>query len=407
MINNDVDITEFKEAIISCARDEVRKLIGEIVLPNGPESTTHSSFFATEKTPERSRRHNGSRTLLRQRTSNKSFSDRKTRPKTACTFSSPAIRAYKPRRIKSCSKINCRHGKVILSSQDESDESGGPVPFASARWIEKSAQMIEKSVKEVCNMEPTKTGHIERRLNLDTETHQEGKNRAALETSNFEDPRLKRSKASMPSRIIRRPLSRPSTALERRAQTRPSTAHIVRAKAEGFSRNLLRPIDLTSSKEFVDPLPFSMRENQWENELARHIVTVYNNKLVSEVRDSQGTNPVEKFTNEFQDGPSKRTKQLASSLSSSKLNGMENGYRPQTTHARNEKIIRQTKQLIKGTTPRMVWFGGTGDAPLRWDNVEGEPERYIFCNTLFSSPYHDFYQRDCSTRPGYFTKTPG
>jgi hypothetical protein len=74
------------------------------------------------------------------------------------------------------------------------------------------------------------------------------------------------------------PPKRPSTALERRS-SRPSTSNLVRSKAEHFRKNLLDPIQLglLSTKDVPPSATSSLHESEWENELARHIISVFNN----------------------------------------------------------------------------------------------------------------------------------
>ena len=394
-----------KEALFSCARDEIRKLVVDMLSPKHASKSTSLVSSLSAQTASRKMKKSSSyrkAKLLKQCSSNRSISKRNLRPMTACSLQSCTTSAYKPRRTKSYNKLHCSHERVLLSSEEGMfGESGKPeslLSFASTKWIEKSAKMIHKSSNEVCNVEATKTGKSNRRIDagatkvgtplstLDVET----KMNDAVSSRMYSDlkrPNSAYTKMSNKPRISTRNLTRPTTALERRAPLRPSTAHLVRAKTEDFSQKLLRPIALHSSKAISSPIPFAMDEHEWENELARHIVSVFNNKVVSDVQGSECPRQIADNVSKGSQLPSKSTQGFFSASPPPDVldvSGIKNAQRLVLTDPPSkEKILRQTKELMKSTTPRMVWLGGTGDTYHGWNELEGKPNTIVSENKIY------------------------
>lgn len=384
-----------KEAIVACARDEMRKLIGEIVTPirSSLESTSFNLSLPGET---RSKNSNTSslygKTQPRKHThASNSCCSGKLRPRTACSLPSAATSVYEPRRTKIFNKTQCPNATIALSSQKRMINGlESPLSYSSAKWMEKSAQIVHKSSNKVCNLEATKIGNPSRiqtdgilnigepKVERDNHTSSRGHLDKRPKTS-FHTKRTERS------RINCRQPSRPSTALERRAPSRPNTARLLRAKAEGFSASLLRPICLDSPKEAPAPIPFTLGESEWENELARHILSVYNTKTVADVRNHTSSLREEidiKPPDHSNDrAPSDFSRSFFTDTLPSPLSDKSNIKKPKNEHSRRpmtspatskEKIIRQTKQIMNSTTPRMVWLAGTGDVSHDWSEVEGK-----------------------------------
>ena len=411
--NQNVDLSTMnsglREALISCARDEIRKLISDMVTPES------ISFVAAASR----KNSNLMKDKQRSRSPRIMSPKRHTRPMTACSVPSSMTKAYRPGRTKSCSKIDCtRNKKVLLSRREDVIYSGQALSFASTKWIEKSANIIDKSSEEICNIQETKTGKSTGKIDngqgdrateslVNTIEQQQNIN----EHSPSQQKKLKRSKSwdtsklcnssritngglSRPStafckssRITKRSLSRPTTALERRAPFRPSTAHFVRAKVEDFSHNLLRPIIAKQANDATNPIPFAMGEHEWENELARHVVSVYNNKIVSDVKDFECSKPMAEDTTSC--SPDTKLFFAPAPLSESATSVAPNIRRPMAPPASSKtKIVRQTKQLMNSTSPRMVWIEiTTGATPYNWNELEGKPnilsgQRRVIYNIL-------------------------
>lgn len=398
--NQNVDFSTMnsglREALISCARDEIRKLISDMVTPESISSAAAASRKNSNLMKDKQR----------SRSPRIMSPKRHTRPMTACSVPSSMTKAYRPGLTKSCSKIDCtRNKKVLLSRREDVIYSGQALSFASTKWIEKSAKIIDKSSEEICNIQETKTGKSTGMIDngqgdrateslVNTIEQQQNIN----EHSPSQQKKLKRSKSwdtsklcnssritngglSRPStafckssRITKRSLSRPTTALERRAPFRPSTAHFVRAKVEDFSHNLLRPIIAKQANDATNPIPFAMGEHEWENELARHVVSVYNNKIVSDVKDFECSKPMAEDRTSC--SPDTKLFFAPAPLSASATSVAPNIRRPMTPPASSKtKIVRQTKQLMNSTSPRMVWIEitSTGATPYNWNELEGKP----------------------------------
>ena len=381
MTNADSNLNDnLKEAIISCAREEMRKFIGAMLMPGITKQTNDTSALYSSRPPTNNE---GRQTpLFTERSSVRSL-----RPKTAGSPLLSTAKAYQPRRSKSYRKINTSNstlrGVTLTSHVDEKSDSTSSLSFASTKWIEKSASLINKSSKQICNVEPTRTGscsQIHPNESPGTSLEQNSGSNSVLGTDRHSAKDAKRPLTSGPiknvrSRIRQRPLSRPSTALERRAPTRPTTAHLVRAKAEALSETLLRPISMNPTSE-VPALPFTMGENEWENELARHIVSVYNNKVVSEVKDPQvnalGENASSILPKAECVGETTLAFFLDSSTESSVVNNGRKKGSLDVDNIKRDKLVRQTKQLLMSSTPQMIWLAGTGGIDHEWKELQGE-----------------------------------
>ena len=64
----------------------------------------------------------------------------------------------------------------------------------------------------------------------------------------------------------------------------PSNVATVRSEAESLGRKLLGPLNLDSGDTQKAPLPVALQENEWENELARNILSLYSNQVIQEIR---------------------------------------------------------------------------------------------------------------------------
>ena len=63
----------------------------------------------------------------------------------------------------------------------------------------------------------------------------------------------------------------------------PSTVATVRSEAESLGRKLLGPLNLDGGSKKA-PLPAALEESEWENELARNILSLYSNQVVEEIK---------------------------------------------------------------------------------------------------------------------------
>jgi len=63
----------------------------------------------------------------------------------------------------------------------------------------------------------------------------------------------------------------------------PSTVATVRSEAESLGAKLLGPLNLDGERKKA-PLPVSLEEGEWENELARNILSLYSNQVVEELK---------------------------------------------------------------------------------------------------------------------------
>ena len=376
-----------KEALFSCARDEIRKLVLELIGSQNhtPKSSSHVSTLGVAKNGRLSSNRNGQSS--KQCATNKYISTIKnTRPNTAYFLRPSPSGSSKPRRTKSCKRLKGYREKVTMTREDREEMYNNPsesvyaMSFASTKLIEKSADIISKSSNEVCDIGNTKTGKSNK--NVKSETHYNHPILLSEMSDTF--PFFKRPKSAyIKSDKIKNPmiskikLGESTTALERRVSNRPSTAHLVRAKTEDLGKKLLHPISLESSTGNLSPILFAMDEKKWENELARYIVSVYNNKVVSDVKSDdcpctlagKSQFPPSQVQKDFFN----RSPVTVSNSFSAERNGII-----KTTPVDLQSELCETKHFMKATIPRMVWLGGDGDACQNWDELEGKPKLIDF-----------------------------
>ena len=81
-----------------------------------------------------------------------------------------------------------------------------------------------------------------------------------------------------------------STKKSRPRTVGPSTVATVRSEAESLGAKLLGPLNLDGERKKA-PLPSSLDENEWENELARNILSLYSNQVVEEIKAKKEVRP--------------------------------------------------------------------------------------------------------------------
>ena len=64
----------------------------------------------------------------------------------------------------------------------------------------------------------------------------------------------------------------------------PSSVATVRSEAESLGRKLLGPLNLDGGDTRKAPLPVVLQENEWENELARNILSLYSNQVIQQIK---------------------------------------------------------------------------------------------------------------------------
>jgi hypothetical protein len=254
------------------------------------------------------------------------------------------------------------------------------ISFASSKWIKNSARIImgddEIKKKEMLKKLDYKANDYENKVN---------RNANLTFSKSFRNEKKKKIKGELRKRpqtaigVAHRPLHKPTSALERRTSlSRPSTAHMVRAKAEEFSESLLHPIrNLETTSASVKPLPCVLSENEWENELARHIVSVFNNKIVSEVKNGEGNiikrEPFVSIGERNKLQPS--LEGVHSRKKCSERNDTHVCNRPETVSSYKKQVdpLKESKKLIDSTRPRFIWITGTGNFLTDWNALECEP----------------------------------
>mmetsp|Transcript_33599 Transcript_33599/g.49314 ORF Transcript_33599/g.49314 Transcript_33599/m.49314 type:complete len:810 (-) Transcript_33599:90-2519(-) len=228
----------------------------------------------------------------------------------------------------------------------------------------------------------------------------------------------------MPRRAIKssnsstRPRQRPTTALERR-KSRPRTSEVYRTKVEKFGRNLLGPINFDAEPR-KDPVPHSLKGNEWENEIARNILSLYSNKIKSEIKQAGQSEVMSKMQEGAYETLEKRLgeeKPSEGGATSSCLSGSFNEttsiqstptrhlskditkhcmeHSVNESHTKDEEDssqngnycfanIRNPKTILPGLSKstlekvnkkslasiKMIWLEGTGMAQVKWSSLE-------------------------------------
>jgi hypothetical protein len=396
-----------KDAIIACAREEVRNILRDITSPHGSvslNSINQCADFSDTRRPKSASKNGQLRKIksaqLRRR--KQSYQCHPLSSYESCRdLSAMTSNAYDSKRKKHLSKEKCIENRIQLSSIDGigqnkilSDKETKEMSFASSKWIRRSASLIMRDDEDQKEM----------RLSNLAEKDNDYKNALSMETNDATTKFLPKEKNMKGKRklvkqrpqtatgLVRRPLHGQTTALERRiSSSRPSTAHMVRAKAEDFSKSLLHPIqnhESNFSSNISRSLPNVLDENEWENELARHIVSVFNNKIVSEVRNREGD------ASKAKERILKDTRGDVLPLSGNIISVVQDAERVDPIHPSNRiegasfykkkgNPFKESKKLMDNVKPRMVWITGTGNFPSDWRILECEALILIFLILLF------------------------
>ncbi len=414
---------DIKRAVVACAREEIRKLIVGL----GPRRGENSQCSENALLPLPNNSLLESKSWRRTRLpKHYQTSTTRERPFTTCHATMVTEKVYKGRkplgRIKSYRNTQRSKQTKLTSTVGGGKGVSDPLSFASAKWIEKSANLVRKSgSKKSLIKDGRKTKH-EIASSLvqcgGQDIHARRPQSSSLIPCNSSEPQdldvhrpISKSR-SAPSMDVERQfhqscrrlrnttMSRTTTtALERRAPVRPSSSYLVRAKAESLGHALLDEVRFDSTIEKgPDPMPFWLDTNEWENELAKHIVSVYNNNVVSEVRRSDNLlsnrneeareetleqndhTQVSSHTKQFfeetpthDDGTSSNTpnQTMTGSEKPPKNDFIKSTLMSSTSMAsKKTKVLRQARHLIHKTAPKMVWLTGTGDVTDDWHELE-------------------------------------
>ncbi len=107
---------------------------------------------------------------------------------------------------------------------------------------------------------------------------------------------------------------------------------------------------LQSVKKFRNPI-VSLGDREWENEIARNIITLYRANLVEDSDNKESLNPME---------PKELKEQKKTQLSNTKLPALNTKNEKQTTK------VTQSNKTITRFIPRLIWFSGSGLARAVW-----------------------------------------
>lgn len=388
-----------KDAIISCARQEVRNLLREIAAPHQFELSDgiyrHDECNVTRR-PKTTSPH----AQLRKTKSLKEVRRQKRcylRPSTAHDpireISDITKNTYDLKHNKDFNAKKERDGykNICLSSVDNTRKSQGLSTRESSSMSYASSKLLQHSARLINTNDEAVRENTQKLFNIvakDSKDISKEKENVRTVTSTFEAPKDLTSKeenivtrhpaatTSINTSVIRsfhKP--RPTTALERRSLlSRPSTSHMVRAKAGDFSKLLLDPVqkhEKNYSSNTVIPLPNVMDENEWENELARHIISVFNNKTISDIRDGKRTNMSthQKLCQdgkvEAQTSPIGNTPTTLDAYQFSQPESTEPPFR----HKKSD-LFKDSKKLMDNLKPRMIWIAGTGKFLTDWTPLE-------------------------------------
>ena len=389
-----------KDAIISCARQEVRNLLREIAAPRQFEPSNgiyrHGQYSNTNNRPKTASPH----VQLRKAKSLREDRRQKVcslRPSTARDpirdLSNVTKNTYNFKHDKNFSSIKGKDPlkNISLSSVDGarqsqglSTQTPGLISYASSKLLQRSARLInrkdepiiEKTIKNlnVIAKTPKKTLKEKENGKTDTILFVEPQDEISKE-ENIVTQHIARAASISPSMICSLNKPRPTTALERRSLlSRPSTSHIVRAKADDFSKLLLDPVerhDKNYSSKTVISLPHVMDENEWENELARHIVSVFNNKTISDIKDGKGNNMLTHqilCQDEMIEPQASAIKNTPTTLDAYQFSQPESATPP--FRDKRSDLFKDSKKLMDNLKPRMIWIAGTGELPTDWTPLE-------------------------------------
>ena len=393
MDDNDNEVQEqifsdctIKDAIVACAREEVRSLLRQIVAsPCNIKTSTNRSYQYEIEAKPRER----SSTAYQNCQSRKTKLQTRARNNNSCNQRSSAVSGFIDSVYDSKfgqRRQKTRHAKAKLSSIEGKNftpdhllkrEKPGRISYSSSNFIKRSDTLLRDDEKitesHICNTNCKEVFQVQDnnlmylndyflKDNKDENIHvlpnsQKKRSFQRKKADSQKDKCLSYSSDPRPKSAIEN--RRPTTARERRTwSSRPSTAHIVRAKAKDFSKLLLDPIDKLNCP--INVASNLMNGSEWENELARHIVSVFNNKTISDVR---GNNVVK--TNEV-------VLKSSQEVDENVYSQCKSGFNIKTSFRNNIEAYKDSKKLMDGLKPRMIWVVGMTDAFTDWRFMNGK-----------------------------------
>ena len=419
---SDIDLRGFlRDAILECTREEVRTALRGIGCPVGPRGVVVDGCGRPTSRPRGKRRPRTATTCdVRElpRTKKKEsvipgktrniYSHDLLRPKTshaggggAAALSirrmhrPPALTQLEP--LKECSSLAVEEE----ASSGKTGDCDIGISLSSFNWLEKSSSVVLEATGrmrgDICSGLAPVAPPLSRGESAPPLLSSAGESAHNIADSRFLRKTSKDHMLSSPLRPWSTPVAHPTatqsffvaksvlcqprpktTALERR-RPRPGTAAVERTHAEALEDRILGPLYI-HAKPSSAPLPLSLRENEWENELARNIVTLYSNRVVGQVRkeaDVAAGVLESKDGEEGSDNPTLETrpmsedsnghgsqKRMTKKIISRQLTGTS------TSNVASISGPKAYKVAIPSPNPKMIWFSGTGSIHADWTPLE-------------------------------------
>ena len=192
--------------------------------------------------------------------------------------------------------------------------------------------------------------------------------------------------SSSPSKSTAGTRPRPRTSAP--SSTAPSTAATALAQAEALGAKLLGPLTLTTCADTTlppkPPLPSSLPSNEWENELAKNILSLYGNQVVEEIKakreevEEAKEARVRRQEGRVGEGGEGRRggrggrRGEGEEKKMAKWGGGTKVEKDKEAKDKADKAAKTeaSKLIVMPVRPKPIWFGGTGAVQAEWSALE-------------------------------------
>ena len=393
---NTNNFRDIKEAIVEHTKEEIRSILIDILINDKSELNRYSEKhscpvktseidigkkYVSSNSRKESRRPIATRKRTNLSCTSKQLKKSEDAPKMHFVSSATA-EIYQRKRSSSPPKKS----SLVISKQSKNEEDSSSSDFrtfqvlsenndpdiltkkdgqrlismASFNWLEKSNDIITRATGRPSTSFDT-TFQAEYTLSND-ELHVTP-SRYVTQNPNFVTNRTQVASLTkcLKNKGTSRPhICRPTTALERRKLV-PKPSKPIRSRMEQLEKILLATINRSMPQSSSSRFPPQLENCEWENELARNIITLYSSKM-----DVDGATIFDECSNNLEtkrgnfSSMSERQIQKVSKASSADSN----------------------RSMASKLNPEMIWFFGSGSMRMDWNILGGEHNIIILIQCL-------------------------
>ena len=382
---NTGNFRDIKEAIVKHTKEEIRSILIDILfkdkseLNNYPEKysfpvKTSGIGIGKKNGPNNSRKQSRRPICTRKRTSLSSPSKqmKKSEDVPQIHFVSSATAEIYQRKQSSSLQ---RNSSLAISKETKDEEKSsseirtlqvssenndpailmkkdGPnlISMASFNWLEKSDDIITRATGR-----PSTSFHKSFQAEY-TLSHDELRDTPSsydiqkqhcvrTDTQAASSPKCLKKSGSRPH------IHRPTTALERRKLV-PKPSKPIRSRMEQLEKLLLATINRNIPQSSLSHFPPQLENCEWENELARNIITLYSSKM-----NLDSGMPLNECSN---------------NLKSNKKGNLSSMLERQVRKVSKASSADSYRSMASKLNPEMIWFFGSGSMQIDWKILGGE-----------------------------------